>query len=185
MLSEQEMKDFFQRIIDQVATLSTQAARVEGLIEHVNRLTERLESLENDNSNLRNEVRAATDKANTIEGMLVNTQNMLDNERAVTVALRETIVQRDAGVVQLEQSFRSEQDAHKITVSERDDARRKVEELQTEVEHFRGKSEDLARERDEWRNKVSELESTNASLKQQLDKIKAVVSPLYAVQDVA
>ena len=49
---ESEMKEFFQRVIDSVAELSSQAARVEGLVQQVQELTSRVNQFELDNRTL-------------------------------------------------------------------------------------------------------------------------------------
>src|SRR5882672_8539748 len=178
---ESEMREFFQRVIDSVAELSTQANRVEGLTQQVNDLGERLNQLEQTNRELNAHANETASKLNETMNMLATAQSMLESERAVTNALRETIIQRDAGVVQLEQSFRQEQDAHKLTTSERDDARRKIGELEAALEDTHNRLNETQVDRDHWRSKASELESTNAQLKQQLDKISSVLNPLRIV----
>lgn len=183
---ESEMREFFQRVIDSVAELSTQANRVEGLTQQVNDLTKRVDEVCETNRQLNVQLNEACGKLMEVQNMLSTTQSMLESERAVTAALRETIIQRDAGVVQLEQSFRQEQDAHKLTISERDDARRLAQELSHELDTHKTWLVDTQRDRDDWRSKASELESTNAQLKQQLEKINSVLNPLRVVSaDVA
>jgi chromosome segregation ATPase len=183
---ESEMKEFFQRVIDSVAELSTQAAKVEGLTDQVRELTERVNQFELDNRTLMSQVNEANRKAEEFQAQLNGTQSSLDNERAVTAALRQTIVERDAGVQSLEQSFRNEQDAHKITTSERDDARQRVRELEQSLESSKQSYDDVFHDRDNWRQKFWEAEKEAANVKQQLDKIQSVLNPLRVVsQDVA
>lgn len=185
-VTETEMKEFFQRMIDTVAELSTQANRVEGLVQQIDSLSQRLNNLENDNRNLSNQISDANNTVLRMESDLTSTRNQLNNEQAVTQALRQTILERDAGVVALENSFRQEQDAHKITISERDDARRKVEELNTEIEHLRGRVNDLTNDRDTWRNLATDHEREVNQVKQQLEQIHKVLNPLRVVSsDVA
>lgn len=185
-VTETEMREFFQRLIDTVAELSTQANRVEGLVQQIQGLTERLNQLEHNNHELNAQVNETASKLNEAQNMLNTTQSMLESERAVTNSLRETIVQRDAGVVQLEQAFRQEVDGHKITTSERDDARQKIQELSHELDTHKSWLVDTQVDRDHWRSKTSELESTNAKLQQQLEKIQSVLNPLRVVSsDVA
>jgi chromosome segregation ATPase len=183
---ESEMKEFFQRVIDSVAELSTQAARVEGLVQQVRELTERVNQFELDNRTLMSQVNEANYKVQQVSGELAATNTHLDNERAVTQALRQTIIERDAGVQSLEQSFRNEQDAHKLTTSERDDARQRVHELEQSLESSKHSYDDVFHDRDNWRQKFWEMEKEAANLKQQLDKINSVLNPLRVVsQDVA
>jgi chromosome segregation ATPase len=182
---ESEMKEFFQRVIDSVAELSSQAARVEGLVQQVQQLTERINQFELDNRTLMSQVNNANDRLNETTNALNQTQSYLDQEKAVTAALRDTITQRDAGVVALEQSFRNEQDAHKLTTSERDDARTKIGELERENQDTHNQLNDLYTDRDSWRTKAIDLEATNANLKQQIGQIQSVLNPLRVVsQDV-
>lgn len=186
MYSEHDMKEFFQNIVDQVATLSTQASKVQGLEQRIIELSQRFDELVETNRQLNVQLNETASKLNETQNMLSTTQSMLEAERAVTQALRETIIQRDAGVVQLEQSFRQEQDAHKITTSERDDARHKVQELEHELETHKTWLVETQVDRDHWRGKTSELESENAKLRQQLEKINSVLNPLRVVSaDVA
>jgi chromosome segregation ATPase len=183
---ESEMKEFFQRVIDSVAELSSQAARVEGLVQQVQELTSRVNQFELDNRTLMSQVNEANYKVQETQGQLAATQSHLDQEKAVTQALRDTITQRDAGVVQLEQSFRNEQDFRKIAESERDDARARVAELERDLQGANQYGNDMATDRDQWRSKASELEATNASLKQQIGQIQSVLNPLRIVSgDVA
>lgn len=185
MYSEQDMKDFFQNVVDQVATLSTQASKVQGLEQRIIELSDRLNRLEQDNRDLQRGLQEANAKADETQNMLNATQNSLDNERAVTAALRQTIIERDAGVQSLEQSFRNEQDAHKITISERDDARHKVNELEEEVQRHISHVNELVADRDTWRSKAYEAEKENSELKRQLGQIQSVLNPLRVVSDVA
>jgi archaellum component FlaC len=128
MYSENDMKEFFQNVIDQVATLSTQASKVEGLEQRVQDMYNRLNELEQTNRELQEKLAQANATLDRVHNELDGTRREFDNERAVTQSLRETIVQGDQRVVSVEQSFRQEQEAHRITISERDDARQKASE---------------------------------------------------------
>jgi len=184
-VTETEMREFFQRLIDTVAELSTQANRVEGLVQQVQGLNERLTHFEQTNRELSAHANEVAYKLSEVQDFLSTTQGMLESEKAVTQSLRETIIQRDAGVVQLENAFRQEVDAHKITTSERDDARQKIQELSHELDVTKAHLSDTQVDRDHWRSKTSELESTNAKLQQQLEKIQSVLNPLRVVSEVA
>ena len=186
IVSETEMKEFFQRLIDSVAELSTQASKVEGLVEQVARLSERLTQFEEDNHKLMSQVNEANYKVQQVSDNLAATQNSLDNERAVTQSLRETIVQRDAGVQSLEQSFRTEQDAHKITTSERDDARLKITELEGSLNQAHDNIRNLTEDRNTWRQLATDHERELNQVKSQLGQIQSLLNPLRVVSsDVA
>jgi chromosome segregation ATPase len=185
-VSENDMKEFFQNVIDSVAQLSTQASRVEGLVEQVARLSERLNALEQENHSLRSQIADANNTVERMSSEMAHTHGQLDNERAVTQALRQTIIERDAGVQSLEQSFRNEQDTHKITTSERDDARQKANELENEVQRLKQSYNDLSTDRDTWRSLATDHEREVNQLKRQLEQINSVLNPLRVVSsDVA
>jgi chromosome segregation ATPase len=180
------MKEFFQRLIDSVAELSTQASKVEGLSQQVQQLSERLNNLEQENYSLKSQISDANNTVVRLEHEMAVTNGHLENERAVTQSLRETIIQRDAGVQNLEQAFRNEQDSHKIAVSERDDARTRVNELESEVQRHMQHIHDVTEDRNTWRNLATDHERELNQVKQQLEKINSLLNPLRVVSsDVA
>jgi len=181
MYSEQDMKEFFQNVVDQVATLSTQASKVQGLEQRIIELSQRFDELQQRNRDLESELVNTRSQVSQLEVQVSSTNQSLENERAVTASLRETIVQRDAGVHMLEQSFRSEQDAHKITTSERDDARRHATELGEQANSFRNELEDTRRERTEWKDKYVQSQAEVNDLKQKLDRVNSILNPLRAI----
>jgi chromosome segregation ATPase len=186
IVSENEMREFFQRLIDSVAELSTQASKVEGLSQQVQQLSERLNNLEQENHSLRSQVSDANNTVQRLEHEMAITHGNLESEKAVTQSLRETIIQRDAGVQSLEQSFRTEQDAHKITTSERDDARLKVTELEGMLNQSYDNVRNLTEDRNTWRNLATDHERELSQVKAQLEKINSLLNPLRVVSsDVA
>lgn len=178
MYSEHDMKEFFQNVIDQVATLSTQASKVEGLEQRVQELFNRLNELETENRRLNHELNQTKESLGRAIDEADNTRRDFDNERAVTQSLRETIVQGDQRVVTVEQSFRQEQESHKITTSERDDARRKANELEEHVSHVYNELAEVKNDRDTWRNLAVEHEKEVNDLKQKLDRVNSILNPL-------
>jgi chromosome segregation ATPase len=181
MYSEQQMKEFFQNIVDQVATLSTQAEKVQGLEQRILNMSDRLRELEEQNRQTVQELHDTQSALSRVQRDLEVTQQDLHSERAVIASLRETIVQRDAGVQNLEQGLRSEQDAHKITTSERDDARRRGEELTEQVNSFRTQLEHAKEVSQGWQERAYKAEAEAAEYKQQLDKINSLINPLRVV----
>jgi chromosome segregation ATPase len=180
------MKEFFQRLIDSVAELSTQASKVDGLVQQVQQLSERLNNLEQENYSLKNQISDANNTVARMDNDIQVTRSHLENEKAVTQALRQTILERDAGVQSLENSFRQEQDSHKITTSERDDARLKVNELQDEVQRHIRHINDLSTDRDTWRSLATDHERELNQVKSQLEKVNSILNPLRVVSsDVA
>lgn len=177
MPTEQEMKEFFQSVIDNVATLSTQASRVEGLERQINELCDRVRNLEADNQSLRYELSQANSRNADVQDMLQRTQETLDTERNVIQGLRDTLIQRDTHVQTLQHDCDDEKQAHRITMSERDDARTKIGELETSVSSFREHVASLSSERDHYREESQRLEKENVELRQRLDRINSVLNP--------
>ena len=184
-MNEDTMKQFFQQVVDHVAQLSTQAQRVEGLEQRINELSDRLRQVEDENRNLRHELSQANSRNADVQDMLQRTQESLDSERNVIGGLRDTLIQRDSKVQEVENTLASERDAHRITTSERDDARVKIEELDREVNHFRETTASLSSERDHFREEANRLEKENVELRQRLDRINSVLNPHPSIHAVA
>lgn len=180
-LTETQVKEYLQQAIDYVAQVSTQASRVEGLEQRVNELTQRLNDLQTQNYDLQNQVTSANNSNQVMQQELDSVRQSLDNERAVTQSLRDTIVGRDTKVAEVEHNLSTERDAHRLTVSERDDARRRGDELDQQVSSFRTQLENTSRERDEWRQNCITAQAEVTDLKQKLDRVQSILSPLRAI----
>lgn len=181
MYTEQEMKDFFQNIIDQVSTLSTQASRVDGLEQRVRELTQRLDELSTTNYNLQHEVAEVNRRLVSTEDQLNSTRRDYENEMAVTRNLRDVITGRDSKVQEVETNLETERQAHRVTLSERDDARHHAVELDEQVTSFRTNYHQANERANEWERKAHEFERQAADYKQQLDKIQSLLNPLRVV----
>ena len=70
-------------------------------------------------------------------------------------------------------------------MSERDDARQRMAELQQSLEASKQSYDDVFHDRDNWRQKFWEVEKEAANLKQQLNKIQSVFNPVVISNDVA
>jgi chromosome segregation ATPase len=184
MLTEVEMREFFDRVVSQVNQLTGTAAQVEGLQSQVNELRTRISQLEADNAQLRGELNEAHTRTSELESNLGVTQSQLDSERAVTQGLRDTIVQRDSIVVELNGQVKSETDAHRITRADLDDARRAVQEWESNYNTTKDQLSSVTAQRDEWHARADSLQAENHELKSKLDKISAMfqsnVSPFPA-----
>ena len=186
MVSEAEMKEFFQRVVDQVAMLSTQAAQVETLRQQVSDLHNRVNEVEQRNNELNALLTESRETVTRLEEQVRSYDTALQAEREHVVALRDVNVARDARVTELETNLAAERDAHRISLSERDDARQVITE---HADRLRVACDELERttiDRNTWRNKAIDLEGENASLRQKYDRIMAVLNPPQpVVADVA
>jgi chromosome segregation ATPase len=181
MVSEAEMKEFFQRVIDQMAEYSTQASQVEGLRQHVQNLLERVNTLEADNTQLRDQLGEYADKINRAEQQAESFRSQLEGERNAVQALRETIYQRDQYVQELTTRHQQEVDAHKITASERDDARQKIAELEQAKSELYSSFTAVEADRNSWRDKAIDLEARVADLNTKLERVNSILNPLRAI----
>lgn len=171
------MREYFQQVVDHVAKLSTQASLVEGLQEQVNRLNDRLNNLELENTQLRHELDQANGHIHSVQNELDNTTRSLDNERAVSQSLRDTIVQRDAGVVSLEQDLRAERDTISQVTRERDEARSENSDLHSLVQELRNKLADTTSDRDAKAAQLYEAEGQIRDLTTRLDRVNSILNP--------
>ena len=171
------MKEFFQRVVDEVATLSTQAAQVEGLRQQVSELTTRVNQVEQANAELRTQLDEARNINNAWQTKFHDVERDFDNERAVTVALRETAVQRDAKVSELVGELRSETDAHRITKANLEDSRRATGEQEARANDYQERLNNTVTLLEEWRAKANDYEKRNGELQAKLDKITSFINP--------
>src|SRR5262245_36274505 len=105
-METQEMRDFFQRVVDHVATLSTQAERVSGLEQQVSELRNRISSLEQSNYDLQQQLSDAQNRYKAAKVQAEKFKGDFVNEQSASVALRETIGKLDNAVNNLTGEFR-------------------------------------------------------------------------------
>jgi len=150
------MREYFQRVVDHVAGLSTQAQQFESLKQQLSDLATKISNLEADNSNLRRELSEAADRFHKTEAELNSVNAVLDAERDHTQSLRDTIVQRESTVSELEASLAAERDYHRLIKVELEDAREKIAYYEATVSHLGIRVASLASQRDDRRNSVIE-----------------------------
>lgn len=184
MLQEREMREFFQRVVDQVATLSTQASRVEGLEQRINELADRLRAVEEENNRLRNDLRTAETLMAETQDKLDATRRDYENEIAVTQGLRETIVSRDSRVSELNFNLDEERQAHSITLRERDEARNEAGDLRALVQSLRDQLTHAHDVSNGHRERADRSEQFGREIEAKLKQIMTVLQPQVPSQDV-
>ena len=175
------MKDFFQRVVDEVATLYRQAAQVEGLQARVNDLVNRVDQLEQANIELRRQLDESHAVSARLENELSDVRQSRDNQTAVAQGLRETIVQRDSRVSELEGTVRSETDAHRITKADLEDSRRATQEQEARGNDYQQRLNDTVQLLEEWRARANDAEKRNGELQTKLDSIQRFLNPIHVV----
>jgi chromosome segregation ATPase len=185
MLQEIEMREFFQKVIDNVAELSTQAHRVEGLEQRINELSDRLRAVEQDNDRLRNELIQTQNFASETEDKLNATRRDYDSEMGVSRGLRETIIERDSRVTYLSEELAQERESHTATQRERDEAKGQVGDLQALVQSLRDQLSHTAEVRDGWQQRAERAEQEVSTLQAKLERVMRVLSPEPTLQAVS
>jgi chromosome segregation ATPase len=150
------MREYFQRVVDQIAGLSTQAQQVESLKQQVSDLVTKISNLEADNSNLRRALGEASNPFHRTEAELDSINAALGAEHDYTQSLRDTVVQRDSAVSELEASLTAERDFNQLIKAHLEDARQKIAEYEAMVSHLRDQVASLASERDRRRSSATE-----------------------------
>jgi chromosome segregation ATPase len=185
MLQENEMREFFQRVIDNVAELSTQAHRVEGLEQRINELSDRLRAVEEENYNLRTQLNDAVNQQRETSEKLDATRRDYDSEMSVSRGLRETIIERDYRVANLTEELAQERDSHTATQRERDEAKGQVGDLQALVQSLRDQLAASAERENTFQTRAVDAEHRVTELQAKLDRVMRVLNPEPSLQAVS
>lgn len=175
------MRQWFQQVVDTVADLSTQAAQVQGLREQVDSLAQRVRELEQNNYSLQQSLYDANGRIAQLEHEVNTHQAAATAANEQVNALKETIVQADYRVADLNTQVSNERDSHRITQSNLEDSRRATQEWE---QRYNSTSEALTMatgERDEWRNRATDWERRASELQSKLDRLQSILNPPHAV----
>jgi len=186
MVTEVEMREFFAKVVDQVNDLSAQAGLVSGLQQQVNDLRERINGLEQANYSLQQSLNDANGRVESLTREVGTHQEAARVANEHVNALRETIVQRDTKVYELEGNIRAETDAHRITRADLDDARRATQEWESKYNQTSDSLRAITDDRDHLVVLKGDLERENSDLRAKLDRIGAMfqsnVAPFPSAQ---
>lgn len=179
-----EMREFFAKVVDKVNELSAQAGLVSGLQEQVNQLAERLNQLEQANADLKNKLEYAQSQLQVVEQDLQGERE--NHQRAIehAEALRNTIVEADARVVDLTNKLDNEQDSHRITTANLEDSRLAVTELENDRDELKDMLADTKAELSKARESEYDWERRYREAQRQLDVIRGVVVPAVVVSPI-
>jgi chromosome segregation ATPase len=174
-INEANMKEFFQSVVDRVATLSTQAAKVEQLEQRVNDLYNRISQLESENTELRRVLNAAQSSLQETQSTLMQTQSSLDAERNTSQALRDTIVSRDSRVSELVKVVDDTNQALHNTTHERDVANNELNDVRAYNDSLKDQLNTARETADHWQRTAGDFERKVQELEQRLAKIRGVI----------
>jgi chromosome segregation ATPase len=189
MVNEMEttqMKEFFDQVIARVNELTGTAAQVEGLKQQISDLTTRVNELAANNYNLQQSLTEANSQIQRLTDESHSHSSAAASANEHVNALKQVIIDRDNEVVDLRTSVNSEQESHRITRADLEDARRAVQEWEANYNRVKDELSVTQTQSAEWRNRANEYQRKAEELQQKLDKVMSVLYPLQVVSgDVA
>jgi chromosome segregation ATPase len=181
-ITEQNMREYFERIISHVVGLSEQARKVEDLTQRVNDMASRITGLENENYNLKSDLQSQIERANQVQAQNDATQLELQNAREHGHALAETIVMRDSRVSELEQARQHAVDEASDLRHELSVAGNRIGDLEALVSDLRSQLDAVTEDRNNWQHAAHENERLAQDLRVQLDRIQSILNPVRPVE---
>jgi chromosome segregation ATPase len=184
-ITEQNMREYFERIVSHVVGLSEQAKKVDDLTQKVNDLSARIYDVEQENFSLKNDLNAQIERANQVQAQNDATQLELQNAREHSHALAETIILRDSRVSELEQSRQSavnEADTFKHALEV---ANNRTSDQDALINDLRHELQAVIEDRDNWQHTANENARQAAELKVSLDRIQSILNPVRPVEPTA
>lgn len=171
------MREQFARFLDYVNEQANSAGLVSGLQAQVNDLTERVRNLEQQNYNLQQALNDANSRREQVERDLAVKND--DYQRAITVndGLRNTIVDADHRVNDLNTQLANEVDGHRITKANLEDSRRATQEWEQRANTLSDDLRLMTASSDEWHNRANDWEKRASELQAKLDRVTSILSP--------
>jgi chromosome segregation ATPase len=177
MLQENEMREFFNRIIGDFTGLTEAANKVEGLSQRVQELSDRISALENENVSLKGEVKEAWEYARTVEDRADSLQSSLNDSQASAKALQETIVASDSRVAELTRSLDSSLNSQQTVERDRDEARNSVKDYEVLTADLRNQLAETEADRNTWKDVAQRHEATIKSLNETVSRVQSILNP--------
>jgi chromosome segregation ATPase len=184
-ITEQNMREYFERIVSHVVGLSEQARKVEDLSRMVNDMSNRITILEGENWSLKNDLNSQIERANQVQAQNDATQLELQNAREHSHALAETIILRDSRVSELEQARQSAVDEAIIYKHELEIANNRNSDQEALISDLQAQLVDMTDDRNNWQHVANENERLAQDLRVQLDRIQSILNPVRPVEPTA
>jgi chromosome segregation ATPase len=181
-ITEQNMREYFERIVSHVVGLSEQARKVDELSQKVNDLSDRVTLLQDENIRLGDELQHQIDRANQVQAQADATQLELQNAREHSHALAETIIMRDSRVSELE---RQKEDAYNEAHEYKRNleiAQNRVNDLEAHAADLRQLLERMTEDRDNWQRNAVEFQRQAQEFKVNFDRIQSILNPPRPVE---
>jgi chromosome segregation ATPase len=182
-ITEQNMREYFERLVSHVVSLSTQAQKVNELTQKLNDMSYRVDNLEIENSHLKADLQAQIETVNQVRAQHDAVELELHNSREHTHALAETIVMRDKRVAELDQSRQSAEDNANEWHQELKVAENRISDQEALINDLRSQLEDATKDRDGWHQACLKAEKREEELRTNFDRINSILNPPRPVEN--
>jgi chromosome segregation ATPase len=181
-ITESNMREYFERLVSHVVSLSTQAQKVNELTQKLNDMSYRVDNLEIENSHLKADLQAQIETVNQVRAQHDAVELELHNSREHTHALAETIVMRDKRVAELDQSRQEAEDRANQWNSDLVVAENRIADQEALIADLRSQLETVTEQRDAWERKAHVHKQEAEEFKSNFDRIQAILNPPRPVE---
>jgi chromosome segregation ATPase len=182
VITEQNMREYFERIVSHVVSLSTQAQKVNELTQKVEDMSNRISNLEYENNNLKQDLQSQIETVNQVRAQHDAVELELHNSREHTHALAETIVMRDKRVAELDQARQNAEDHANEVEQEHLVALNRISDQEALINDLRSQLQTVTEDRDSWQRAAHKAESEAKELRVNLERIQAILNPPRPVE---
>jgi chromosome segregation ATPase len=182
-ITEQNMREYFERLINHVVGLTSTAQKVDELTQRVNDMQNRIYGLEVENDNLKRDLESQIETVNQVRAQHDAVELELHNSREHTHALAETIVMRDKRVAELDQARQSAEDHAREAELELQVAENRISDQDALIADLRSQLDTMTVGRDEWARQAHNASEEAAKVRANLERIQAILNPPRPVAD--
>jgi chromosome segregation ATPase len=181
-ITEQNMREYFERLINHVVGLTSTAQKVDELTQRVNDMQNRIYGLEVENDNLKQDLQTQIETVNQVRAQHDAVELELHNSREHTHALAETIVMRDKRVAELDQTRQDAEDHFHEAEQELLIAQNRISDQEALINDLRLQLQTVTEDRDAWKKQAYDFEEEVIRVKTNLERIQAILNPPRPVE---
>jgi chromosome segregation ATPase len=181
-ITEQNMREYFERLINHVVGLTSTAQKVDELTQRVNDMQNRIYGLEVENDNLKRDLESQIETVNQVRAQHDAVELELHNSREHTHALAETIVMRDKRVAELDQARQTAEDRADQWGKDLNVALNRNADQEALIADLRSQLDTMTVGRDEWARQAHNASEEAAKVRANLERIQAILNPPRPVE---
>lgn len=182
MLMESEMREFFDKILNDWTGLTEASNRVEALAQQVQDLSNQVGMLRTENDNLKRDVAEAWDYSHRMEARVQELDQRVHDSQEHARVLQETIVNSNSRVNDLTRQNEEAVATVDYVTRERDAANSTVRDYEVQVADLRQQLEEVTRNRDEWKADAQKNAETIVQLNATLSRVQSILNPSSNVE---